>query len=250
MFARRGRTGKTLVLNTVCLTAPGDPLPAGACSYKVLRLEYFVGPSPDAAMTELKLHRRFFAALQQFVHDNQVPGADVLTSRGLTAGEAIDVLAILEDVVRLASADGSGVCVLADEYDRLINTLMMEDPVRYHMLMTNGTARAASSPINAIYEWFKDLDQAQPLCRTFSTGITPIAVADATGANTVQELSRNEQFADILGFREDAVVAALQLVPGLTEEQLSLILHRMRLHYNGYRHLGRSQSLYSVSRKK
>lgn len=146
--------------------------------------------------------------------------------------------------MRAASKDGGRVYILVDEYDRVCNKLMMENPKAYKSMVSEDVARAASLPINNIYDHFKKLAFKNPELRTFSIRITPVAMADATGAETVADLSRSRTFADMLGFRRDAVVSAIRRVPGLNQKQQSLVLRRLQRFYNGYRHLGSDGTLF------
>lgn len=74
-------------------------------------------------------------------------------------------------------------------------------------------------------------------------GITPIALADASGPRTVLDLTRVEQFSGMMGVREETVQRAMDaLVP--YDAQRALILQRMREYYNGFLFLGGRATLY------
>eukprot|EP00170_Pyropia_yezoensis_P005238 contig_21355_g5252 len=264
MMCRPGRTGKTLILSAfafyldeltsreeffsyfegtdACPHSTQDPLPHGACSYKVLSLDFTAESTEDAAAMSDELKQGIIVALEDFVDRYNVDiEADVL--RRARLGEA-SFSSTLERVVRAASKDGGRVYILVDEYDRVCNKLMMENPKAYKSMVSEDVARAASLPISNIYDQFKKLAFKYPELRTFSIGITPVAMADATGANTVADLSRSRTFADMLGFRRDAVVSAIRRVPGLKQKQQSLVLRRLQRFYNGYRHLGSDGTLF------
>lgn len=74
-------------------------------------------------------------------------------------------------------------------------------------------------------------------------GITPIALADASGPRTIADLTRVEQFSGIMDVREETVQRALDaLVP--CDVQRALILQRMREYYNGFLFFGGRATLY------
>lgn len=264
VLARPGRTGKTLLLGTFALyldalttrdefftlfgdtdacrsLEPGE-LPPGALSYKVLSCNFTVQTHAGVAATVLELNARVIRALEVFVKRYNIQLPQTLLQQALVG--KIPLHYALDTVMEAASSDGGRVYILVDKYDRAANKLKMEDPTAYRALVSSSGARAASSPISGIYEMLKNLAYEYPNLRTFSIGITPVAMADATGANSVADLSRSELFADVLGFPSHAVESALWRVPGLSVQQRSVVLERMRRFYHGYRHLGGDETLY------
>lgn len=74
-------------------------------------------------------------------------------------------------------------------------------------------------------------------------GMTLIALADASSPRSIVDLTRVEQFADILGVREETFCQALDaLVPCSTHR--ALILKRMREYYNGVLFFGGRTALH------
>ena len=119
--------------------------------------------------------------------------------------------------------------LLVDEYDRFANKLMFEDPERYHHFV--GTP--GSSPLRSFLETVKEVKPA----RTFITGITTIALADASGANSFRNISFEPQLGTMVGFTEEIVrrgLGALQLSDTQGESAMQL----MHAFFDGFRFPG------------
>ena len=144
-----------------------------------------------------------------------------------------DDIAPIEDLkqaVKRVVNKGGKVFVLVDEYDRFANTLMFEHREMYAKIVSGKSGDAQSSPIRSFFEALKSVD-----ARSFTTGITPIALADASGANMIKNLTHDPAFGAMCGFREQDVKRGLQGVLGESHEALDRVLGLMRYYYDGYR---------------
>ena len=77
------------------------------------------------------------------------------------------------------------VFVLIDEYDRFANKIMFENPDQYNKVVVVRSVDLLSSPIRSFFETIKTMTNI----RSFTVGISPIALADASGANFVYDIS-------------------------------------------------------------
>ena len=137
---------------------------------------------------------------------------------------------------RLANAvhkAGGQLYVIIDEYDRFANKLMFENPEIYEAIVAGKTGVLGSSPIRSFFEALKTLTATHGLC-SFATGLTPLALANASGANNRVDLSNNKFFADVCGFTDADIKRGLSLIDHLSDEQRERALVMMREYYNGY----------------
>jgi len=136
--------------------------------------------------------------------------------------------------------------VLVDEYDRYSNKLMFENPETYLKFVSGTSGVASSSPIRSFFETLKSLDSAGlEQYRTFTTGIAPLALADASGANHMENVTFGRQFADSFGFTERNIVQALHDIGQTNKEAQSHVIRRMRTYYNGYRFAASVEPVYN-----
>jgi hypothetical protein len=77
-----------------------------------------------------------------------------------------------------------------------------------------------------------------PGLRSYTTGITPIALADASGANMIEDVTHDPEFGAMCGLREDDVRELLRGVFGDADSVISRVLAMMKHFYNGYHFLG------------
>ena len=142
----------------------------------------------------------------------------------------------LNSMARLADAVGDAggqLYVIIDEYDRFANKLMFENPELYKTIVAGETRVLGSSPIRSFFETLKMLTATHGV-RSFATGVTPIALADASGANDRVDLSNDEDFADVCGFTEADIKRGLSLIAHMSDEERDRALVMMREYYNSY----------------
>ncbi len=184
---------------------------------------------------------RFDLSVQDESYDPEMIGA-LLTDKiklsvqffcskyGLQFDESRRVYASLQFAVKQVEDKGGKIYILIDEYDRLANRLMFEKPDLYNKVAAGVSNDPYSSPVRHFFESLKELNSV----RSFSVGITPIALTDVSGANFIDNLSEVQEFGDLLGFVEVDIVEALHKVFGHGGPAVDNILHLIKRFYNGY----------------
>ena len=136
--------------------------------------------------------------------------------------------------------------VLIDEYDRYANKLMFEHPAAYAKLVRGTSGQPLSSPVRSLFETLKSIEGLVDY-RTFTTGITPIALADASGANNIKDLTFAATFADTFGLTEANIVQALNDIGQTDAEAQRHVLALMRSYYNGYTFARATRLVYNTT---
>ena len=150
---------------------------------------------------------------------------------GLRVDESLDACGSLQFAVRqVESKKGGKVFILIDEYDRLASKLMFENPDLYSKVVAGVSNDPFSGPVRDFFESLKELNAA----RSFSVGITPIALTDTSGANFIDDLTEVEELGDLVGFAEADIEDALHKIFGHQGRAISHILHLIKCFYNGY----------------
>ena len=93
--------------------------------------------------------------------------------------DPLDAAQSLRKVANKVRLNGDKLYVLIDEYDRVANKLMFENPERNLAIV--GRKEAGLSLLRGVLETLKAIKPT----RTFITGITTLALADASGANSL-----------------------------------------------------------------
>ena len=146
----------------------------------------------------------------------------------INAKNAMDSLVALAATI---NKKGGKLYTIVDEYDRFANKLMLENSKLYEDIVAGESGQAASSPIRAFFENLKAISKRENW--SFATGLTPVALADASGANDRTDLSHDKRFADLCGFSEESIKNGLEQI-ALSCEQRNRALDLMRKYYNGY----------------
>jgi hypothetical protein len=253
LFLRPPRFGKTLFLNTLecyydkntteqqyerwfkelAIYEHGRRPGSQARSYYILHFDFSIDATNAERIQELfyaKINEAVSKFARKYVLTVSVDERNALTSleRASNAVEAID----------------GRLYVFVDEYDRFANKLMIENREAYVDVVTGVSKVPASSPIRAFFETLKALS-SWPGLRVLTTGISPLALADASGYNVATSLTHQREFASLAGFTEGDVVRALRLIPSLTDDDRKRALEIMREYYNGYLFVGSQTSLYN-----
>ena len=79
---------------------------------------------------------------------------------------------------------------------------MSENMQVYRNMVRGKSGDPLSSPIRSFFETLKSISGNNPNFRTFTVGITPLAPADASGPNTMDDISLNDTYGDIVGFTQ------------------------------------------------
>jgi hypothetical protein len=133
--------------------------------------------------------------------------------------------------------------VLVDEYDRFANKLMLENPEGYVKMIAGISGDAASSPFRSFYETLKSI-HALGDYRSISMGLTPISLADGSGANFLKNITHDTKFGYMVGFTQNDLRRALSDL-NTVDARADTLLDIMNRFYNGYRFFGSSEPLYN-----
>lgn len=209
-----------------------------AHQYHVLPLDFSidVGAHTPPEVVEQKLYDKINTCIHEFANNYQLVF-------DINRDNAVDSLERLAYTVR---KKGGKLMILVDEYDRFANKLMLENIEAYKRMVVGSSGVLASSPIRGIYECFKGL--SRHLGDSFlqlSTGITPIALADASGANYVTNVSMKYAMGDVVGFSREDLEVGLKNAGIVEDKELETALEVMKKHYNGYLFPGSSTPLYN-----
>jgi hypothetical protein len=127
--------------------------------------------------------------------------------------------------------------LLIDEYDNFANEILMNafgvGQQRYASLLRGEGA------LKTVFKNIKAAATGGGLDRVFITGVTPLVLSDvSSGYNVARNIYFAPQFAELCGFTEAEVSAAVQETvaqSGLPASATETVLADMRLYYNGYR---------------
>ena len=123
-------------------------------------------------------------------------------------------------------------CLLVDEYDNLVNEVMVRDTATYRALLdTDG-------PFKELFKSVKSGTEGQGIERVFVTGVSPVALNDLTsGFNVAKDVSHRPELAALCGFREDEIRRTIDRIAGERDLEATPdeFLDTMGTWYNGYR---------------
>ena len=145
-------------------------------------------------------------------------------------GSMTTPLSKLERVVKnVAIIKGADVFVLVDEYDRFANELMFNSPDEYDKVVAGVSGEKLCSPVRSFFSMIKSLNTV----RSFTVGLSPIALADASGANNIDFITQDPRFANMLGFSEQDVKRAVELL--FDKKDVPKAVEVAKQFFNGYR---------------
>ena len=204
---------------------------AEARSFYVLKVALDIQVSGDLAVVERNMNDKINDAVGDFAATYQL---DIVVNAD-NAQSSLDRLA-----AAVRRQPHGKLYVIVDEYDRFANQLLHDHLDVYKQVVQRNDA--LSSPLRAFLQTLKNLECHN---RTFVTGITPLALADASAANNFKHIyTDNPVFADMLGFRRDDLDAVLRSLrfgdnggkpkEMLHDEQVDHVLGVMQRFYNGY----------------
>ncbi|KAJ3176556.1 hypothetical protein HDU85_006876 [Gaertneriomyces sp. JEL0708] len=125
--------------------------------------------------------------------------------------------------------------ILVDEYDRYANRVMLENTQQYlASLEDKDKAASLVLPLRSFLEALKSLSSTRGLeYRTLIVGLTPLAFADASGANIWSNISHEPIFSNVCGFTEKDLKRGLSDL-GFEGDKQTLPLMIMKRCFNGY----------------
>ena len=136
---------------------------------------------------------------------------------------------VVSAIQYVQEALGGEVFVLVDEYDRFASKIMFENTHLYSQVVTGKSGDPLSSPIRSFFETIKMMTNI----RSFTVGISPIALADASGANFIADISAYA--GDVVGFTDADVRSALTSIFGDKCKEIDSLMKLIQRFYNGYR---------------
>jgi hypothetical protein len=205
-----------------------------ARSYYILHFDFSIETEGlDAAGIRVALYKNINHSIGKFARKYD-----------LTMSVDEDALISLKRAADAVELAGGRLYVFVDEYDRFANKLMVENRAAYVDVVAGESKKPASSPIRAFFETLKELGKWSGL-RVLTTGILPLALADASGYNVAMSLTHDAKFAALVGFTENDLKRALRLIPNLNDGERQQALNLMRRYYNGYRFVGSKEALYN-----
>ena len=118
--------------------------------------------------------------------------------------------------------------VIIDEYDHFANELLGFNTNQFKSLVSkNGKVR----------KWYEVLKEGTEtvIDRIFITGVAPITLDSLTsGFNIGTDITRDEEFNEMLGFTEEELVELMN-AQEISQEEQKVLLPIMRENYDGYR---------------
>jgi hypothetical protein len=152
--------------------------------------------------------------------------------------DSLSALGAFKSAIWQVEDDKMGkVFVLIDEYDRFANKVMFEQPGTYSKVVSGRSGDAFCSPVRSFFECIKGLQNV----RSFTVGLSPIALADASSANFVDDITDVGAVGDLLGLTEVDVRNALHKIFGL-EVAIDPLVDLVKRFYNGYHYRSDSAS--------
>ena len=117
---------------------------------------------------------------------------------------------------------------LIDEYDHFANDLFTLDVERFQNIV------GRTGFVRKSFELIKNAMGEGVIDRNFMTGVAPLTVdAMTSGFNTVEHLSLDVDFHDLMGFKKAEVETIMRLV-GVTNELMPQIMADLTAWYDGY----------------
>jgi hypothetical protein len=118
--------------------------------------------------------------------------------------------------------------MLIDEYDHFANDLFTLDMERFQNIV------GRTGFVRKFYEIIKNAMGEGVIDRNFMTGVAPLTVdAMTSGFNTIENLSLDEDFHALMGFKKTEVESLMQLV-GVTDALMPQVMTDLTAWYDGY----------------
>ena len=121
--------------------------------------------------------------------------------------------------------------IIIDEYDNFTNGILKGNAEKFLAMLTG------EGFIKGFYERIKEAIKAGVVERFFATGIAPLTLDSVTtGFNIATDITRNPQFAAMVGFTEKEVQDIVnEVLPEKTQQEKQEIYETMKKYYDGYR---------------
>ena len=121
--------------------------------------------------------------------------------------------------------------IIIDEYDNFTNGILKGNAEKFLAMLTG------EGFIKGFYARIKEAIKAGVVERFFATGIAPLTLDSmTTGFNIATDITRNPQFAAMVGFTEKEVQDIVnEVLPEKTQQEKQEIYETMKKYYDGYR---------------
>eukprot|EP00160_Parvularia_atlantis_P018041 Unigene6470_Nuclearia_a/m.19926 Unigene6470_Nuclearia_a/g.19926 ORF Unigene6470_Nuclearia_a/g.19926 Unigene6470_Nuclearia_a/m.19926 type:complete len:742 (-) Unigene6470_Nuclearia_a:54-2279(-) len=217
----------------------------GAGKYIVLRIDLSTDVSGDAAEIKRKLYNAVNDAIAVQVDRYKMPRSDKVGGPGVSI-EPTDPFVSLRSFFRVAAQLRQPVMILVDEYDRFANKLLFENPKAYDVVVRGISGDSTSSFLRSFFETCKvgmgmlasgDIVDHLPF-RMFVVGLSPLALADASGANIFTDLTHVENVTGMFGFRKVDIERAMEILVqhgSVERREVDELVQYMTYYYDGYR---------------
>jgi hypothetical protein len=196
--------------------------------YVVLFWDFSISTTGDTLLME----KRLYNSINKSIEKCQLKYKSLLVGQSDINSE--DAMFSFVGFADLVKRSGYNLYLIIDEYDRFANKLLFETPDAYKNMISGKSGDPKSSVIRNVLETVKSVGREGGM-RTFITGISPMAMADASGYNVCENVTHELELAGIAGFEEAELLGALKKVfpedPGSVKEHLDV----MKEWYNGYR---------------
>jgi len=141
-----------------------------------------------------------------------------------------DALASFQSLVIAASATSTPLYLIIDEYDRFANKLLFENRELYGSIVMGESGKRGSSVLRSIFEAVKEASGnfSGGMFRCLVVGLAPLALNDASGANSFTDVTHEPALGELLGFtREHLSVGMDFLIKVLNQHSFSYHFRRV-----------------------
>jgi hypothetical protein len=189
--------------------------------YYVMRFDFSVSVDVgDSAAIEQRLSRRIQLAVNSFRRRYGLKYEERLEDSALD--NVVSAIQYVQETLE------GKVFILIDEYDRFANKIMFEKPDLYNKVVAGQSGDPLSSPIRSFFETIKMMTKI----RSFTVGISPIALADASGAIFILDISAF--VGDVVGLNDSDVRSALSSIFGDNFNEIDCLMSLIKRFYNGF----------------
>ncbi|EFC49725.1 hypothetical protein NAEGRDRAFT_78045 [Naegleria gruberi] len=211
----------------------------GKNQYHVLKLDFSIQVDGTTEDINQRLHEKVNTSIYGFLRYYELT-----KEMDINHKNSFDTLATL---VAILIEKGAKLMILIDEYDRFANKLMFENPEKYQLIVEGKRGDPTSSPIRSFFERLKESSGVglQDF-RSIITGITPIALADASGYNVSSNISFDKIFGGLVGFTENDLRMALNNIDIIGNDQ-DITISTMKKYYKGYHFPGSKHALFNTT---
>ena len=211
----------------------------GKNQYYVLKLDFSIQVDGTADDINQQLHTKINTTIEGFLECYGM-GGEV----SINQNDSFDTY---QKLIQLLVKRKGKLMVLIDEYDRFANKLMFENPEKYQLIVEGKRGDPTSSPIRSFFEQLKwSSGVGLQDFRSLIIGITPIALADASGYNVSSNISSDKIFGGLVGFTENDLRMALNNIDIIGNDQ-DITISTMKKYYKGYHFPGSKHALFNTT---